>query len=279
MAENSNLEIVSASSDHVEWIISMARKEGWNPGDNDAIAFQQADPSGYFVGLINGKPVCCVAGVKFNHIAIIGYYVVVKEHRGQGHGIRIFQHAMNYLNGYNIRVDGLLIHAPKYQNSGFKMAHVNVRYTGAVDNSTISCPFVCAASSVPFDKILQYDARFYADERKHFLAGWINTGTTDCLAYMDKDTVKGFGAIRKSVNGYRVGPLYAETTQIAEILLKSLCQHKSDCRITLDFPETNNHGKALAEKLKLVEVFKFGTLYTGEAPNVDLLKIYSFTCH
>lgn len=279
MATNLNIEIVSASSDHVDWIISMAREQGWNPGNNDSIAFQHADPAGYFVGLLDGKPICCAAGVKFDHIAIIGYYVVEKEYRGRGYGLQIFKHAMNYLGGDNVRVDGLLTLAHKYENYGFKMAHVNVRYAGMIEISECTYPQICQASSVPFDKLVEYDARFYADQRKHFLAAWISVGTTTSLAYVDNNVVQGFGAIRRSVNGYRIGPLYAENLDIAEALLHALCQDKGKSNVTLDFPISNKQGTALAKKYSLEEVFKFGTLYTGDAPNVDLSKIYSFTCH
>lgn len=279
MATNPDIEIISASANHVQWIISMAKQQGWNPGNNDSVAFQQADPAGYFVGLLDGKPICCAAGVKFNQIAIVGYYVVEKEYRGRGYGLKIFQHAMNYLSDSNVRVDGLLSLAHKYESYGFKMAHVNVRYAGVIESKELSCPQICQASSIPFDKLVEYDARFYADQRKHFLATWINIGTTTCLAYVDNDIIQGFGAIRKSVKGYRIGPLYAEKLDIAEALLCALCQNKGQCNITLDFPLSNSQGVALAEKLKLDEIFKFGTLYTDKIPDVDLSKIYSFTCH
>ena len=50
------------------------------------------------------------------------------------------------------------------------------------------------------------------------------TVTTNSLVYLDNDTIQGFGTIPKGQEGYRLGPLYAESSDIAKQLIYSLYQ-------------------------------------------------------
>lgn len=43
----------------VEW----AALEGWNPGLNVADPFFAADPSGFFMGFLDGRPVSCQVAI------------------------------------------------------------------------------------------------------------------------------------------------------------------------------------------------------------------------
>ncbi len=54
-----NYEIRPMKPDEMELAIDWAHKEGWNPGLNDAKCFYNADPNGFFVGLVNFNDICC----------------------------------------------------------------------------------------------------------------------------------------------------------------------------------------------------------------------------
>ena len=70
-------------------------KEGWRPGLKDAECVLACDPPVAFVGELNGKPVAIVRISKYgDSFAIIGAYLVVKECRGKGYGLKIFNAAM-----------------------------------------------------------------------------------------------------------------------------------------------------------------------------------------
>ncbi len=43
----------------IEW----AALEGWNPGINDADCFFATDPKGFFIGLLDSKPIACFSAV------------------------------------------------------------------------------------------------------------------------------------------------------------------------------------------------------------------------
>ena len=257
----------------------MANDQGWNPGLQDGLGFHNADPTGFFIGLLNGQPICCISAVRQGILGYIGYYVVKKQYRGRGYGLKLFRHAMEYLQGCNIRLDTMMTAVDKYKKLGFKSYYFGFRYTGTIDSKDVSCPNIFPSADVPFDKIVQYDARYYGADRKHFLSTWLTIATTNSLVYLDNDTIKGYGAIRQCQEGYHLGPLYAETSDIAKDLIYSLCQPYGKCKLTLEFTDENVEGKKLMEHLNFKPFTRFTNMYTQTPPKVDVRNIYCLTTH
>src|ERR1700754_624217 len=106
--------------DEVEHAIQWAQQEGWNPGLHDAACFRAADPDGFFIGTLRDEPVGSISAVRYGeHFGFIGLYIVKPEFRGEGFGFRIWQHAMAYLAGRNIGLDGVVAQQDNYRQSGF----------------------------------------------------------------------------------------------------------------------------------------------------------------
>ena len=45
----------------VETVIDWAAAEGWNPGLGDAACFYAIDPNGFFMGVLDGRPIARVS--------------------------------------------------------------------------------------------------------------------------------------------------------------------------------------------------------------------------
>ena len=50
-------QIKNMQMSDVEFAIDLAKKEGWNPGLEDANCFFHTDPNGFFIGLLDNKPI------------------------------------------------------------------------------------------------------------------------------------------------------------------------------------------------------------------------------
>lgn len=46
--------------------ITWMKAAGWNPGIHDAENFFKADPKGFLVGELDGKPIACVSAVRYD---------------------------------------------------------------------------------------------------------------------------------------------------------------------------------------------------------------------
>lgn len=93
-----NYEIRTMNRSEIDLAVDLAADEGWNPGLYDADAFYAADPNGFFIGLLNDEPVGCISAVSYEkQFGFIGFYIIKPGLRGKGYGLKLWQHAVNYL--------------------------------------------------------------------------------------------------------------------------------------------------------------------------------------
>ncbi|WP_269850096.1 GNAT family N-acetyltransferase [Methanosarcina horonobensis] len=74
------------SREEAEFAIEMAAAEGWNPGVHDGELFYEADPEGFFIAELEGKPAGCASAVVYdNDFGFLGLYVVKPEFQKKRH--------------------------------------------------------------------------------------------------------------------------------------------------------------------------------------------------
>jgi GNAT superfamily N-acetyltransferase len=260
----------------VDW----AAAEGWNPGHQDADCFYQGDRQGFFVGLLDGEPIATISAVKYNEeFGFIGFYIVKPEYRGQGYGWQIWQRALDYLQGCNIGLDGVLAQQANYQKSGFHLAYRNIRYQGVTGGLSSPSPhLVPLEDAMAWEDVLAYDDQCFPAPREEFLRTWCHQSGHQAIAYQEDGILRGYGVLRPCRVGYKIGPLFADTPEVAEIIFLALkAIPTAENTIYLDVPEPNQAAITLATKYSLQVVFETARMYTGQAPSIALDKIYGVT--
>ena len=95
---------------------------------------------------------------------------------------------------------------------------------------------------------------------------------------MNNGELAGYGVIRKCQNGFKIGPLFADSPELAESLFLALKSKASASdAIFLDTPEINQAAVALAQKYNMQVSFETARMYTGECPNLPLNRIFGVT--
>jgi hypothetical protein len=274
------LRIAKMTAREVAFAVELAAAEGWNPGLDDAAAFYAADPDGFLVAYLGDRPIGCISAVAYErHFGFIGLYIVMPEHRGQGHGIALWRAGMARLAGRNVALDGVLAQQDNYRRSGFRMAYSNLRFErrGALPAASEGADIV-ALSAVSFDALCDYDRRFFPARRDGFLRYWIAQPGSRALACVAQGTLRGCGVIRRCRTGWKIGPLFAEAPEIAERLYLALCRDvAAEEPVYLDVPEVSADGLALAQKYAMSKVFGTARMYTGELPAIAVDRTYGVT--
>ena len=269
-------QIRAMSRAELDLAIGWARDEGWNPGLHDATPFHAADPEGFLVGLLDGRPISSISVVRYGTtFGFLGFYIVIPEHRGRGYGFRLWQAGMVRLTGRLVGLDGVPAQQDNYRRSGFERAYRNVRYGGIAPAGRADG--LVDARSIPFEQLLAFDAGLFAAPRPGFLAGWISLPESRGLAAVEDGELRGFGVRRRCRNGNKIGPLYATSRAIAEQLFDGLCEGITGEPVFLDVPEPNVEALALAEGRDLEPAFETARMYTGPAPAIELTKLYGVT--
>ena len=86
------------------------------------------------------------------------------------------------------------------------------------------------------------------------------------------------GVIRKCRSGYKIGPLLADSSELAESLFLSLISEvRSEEPIYLDAPEPNQASVSLAKRYNMEVVFETARMYRGERPDMPMHRVFGIT--
>ena len=256
----------------VEW----AAAEGWNPGLHDAETFRIPDPSGFLVGLVDDEPVSTISVVAYDGaFAFLGFYIVAPEHRGRGYGLALWEAGLSRLGDRNVGLDGVVAQQANYHRSGFHYAYANRRYEVLGGGETPGG--VVDATRIDREALHALDHACFPAPRRAFLDAWLEQPDARALALPAEHGVAGFGVIRRCRQGHKIGPLYARDAGSADRLFRALAATAPGEPVYLDVPEPNAEAMALAARYSMRETFETARMYTGDAPAVDLGKVFGVT--
>ena len=271
--------IKTMSRAEVDIAVEWAATEGWNPGLHDADSYFAADPTGFLIGYLDDEPIASISVVKYDDsFGFLGFYIVKPEHRGQGYGLQIWKAGLDYLTGCNVGLDGVVDQQENYKKSGFNLAYRNVRYEGAGGGEAPVTESIVDLGRVPFADLLAYERPFFPTERPQFLKSWIAQPDSHALGIMSNDQLAGYGVIRPCRAGYKIGPLYTDSPDLADTIFRALKSRVSATEtVYLDVPEPNSEAVALAEQHSMSIVFETARMYTGETPDIPLHRVFGVT--
>lgn len=261
-------------------LLEMARLEGWNPGVEDGPAFFAADPTGFLAGELDGELVTVISAVRYGEtFGFIGFYICKPEFRSKGFGHQIWQHALAYLGQRTLGLDAVKDQVSSYAEHGFKPVYRNIRQTGLALCDTPMDPRITPLGQGLFPSLRDYDRRFFPVPRETFLSVWAAPmlETRRGFAFVENGDIKGYGVLRQCDDGYKIGPLFADTPEIADTLFRALAGQVKGQFIVLDTPEPNAAALLLAETYELSPEFETFRMYRGPAPDLPLDQIYGIT--
>jgi hypothetical protein len=76
--------------------------------------------------------------------------------------------------------------------------------------------------------------------------------------------------VRPCRRGAKIGPLFADTLEVADRIYRGLAAAVPGQPLFIDVPEPNVHGRALADRYGMAPVFGTARMYTKEIPTLPL---------
>lgn len=264
--------------DGIATAVDWARQEGWNPGLRDIDAFMAEDPEGFLGLFADGELAATISLVNYGpSFGFLGFYICRPDQRGKGLGLALWNEALKRKPARTIGLDGVKAQQGNYQQSGFVLAHENIRHGGlkpqGYSQGNRALTALSAADAVAIDRFEQHHRLFPAPRHK-FLADWLRH---DALALMRDGEIAGYGAIRQCHEGWKVGPLFAADVADAETILRGLLTRMPEGTFFLDTPGTNQPAVDLAVSLGLKPMFETARMYRGPAPEIDTGKVFGIT--
>jgi hypothetical protein len=273
----SDLRIRTMRPEDISIAVDWAAAEGWNPGLADAACFATVDPGGFLIGELDGAPAATISCVNYDAtFAFLGFYIVRKEVRGRGHGLRIWTAAVAHAAGRVIGLDGVVAQQQNYQKSGFDLAYANVRYGGSAAAPHAPGAGIVPLSAIPFSAVEASDRTVFPAPRRAFLQAWLGAPGHVGRALQRDGALAAWGVIRPCRTGRKIGPLVADDRAAAEAVLAALLAGAGG-DVFLDVPSINRDAVALAQDLGLAPVFETARMYTGAIPPLRVERVFGVT--
>jgi hypothetical protein len=203
-------------------LIDWAAAEGWNPGLEDAAMFHTADPEGFIGAFVGNEMVAAISAVAYGReFGFIGLYICPPDMRGKGYGKAVWNAGMTRLAGRTIGLDGVAEQQANYWRKGFKPAYETIRYTGRKAGAPVRADGLRTVKAELVPDIIAYDAHCFPAPRPAFLQRWLQPPHYGMAAISSRG-ITGYAVARACRYGFKVGPLFADDTEIALQLLDGL---------------------------------------------------------
>lgn len=274
-------EIGQMQAQEVVTLREWAASEGWNPGLNDLSLVWDIAPDS-FVALRKGSELIG-GGSILNYGAEFGFmglFILRADARGKGLGTALWHWRRDTLlnrlrPGASIAMDGVFDMVPFYERGGFKPAYQVFRYEGLAQSGVSEN--VVPITEEDFAEIQAYDAPISRVSRTAFLRRWVLQPGGYAVACRRDGMIAGYGVARPCETGFKIGPLFADTPQIAQGIGSALMARFKGEQVQIDIPEPNQAALDWVEALGLQRVFGCTRLYYGSPLPLPLEKVFSVT--
>lgn len=253
----------------IEKLLGWAAAEGWNPGRNDAPAFQAADPNGFLGAFVDDVMVAAIAAIAYDDaFGFIGLYICHPDWRGRGHGKAVWDAGLEYLGERTIGLDAVPEQRDNYASMGFVDAYNTIRMSGTVRLST-----AVAENDAPaqLEFIREMERQCFPAERDAFLNHWLARPHQTLVHRIDYQ-IGAYGVLRPCTEGAKLGPLFATDLAAALPLLPKLSG-----RIHIDVPGYQTGFLSALSALGFTSGFRTTRMYRGSAPAIRLPFVFGVT--
>ena len=202
-------------------------------GDIDC--FLELDPTAFYVGELNGKPIGTFSVMKYaDGYRHVGSNCVEKQYRDHGYGMGLRDYCLTKsspirnISAYAPPVTARMVEKSHNMISRWTVGIYDLDIAKALDAllGDSDCCEVKCLSKINIEDIYNYDTEVFGYNRSKFLQKWLNTPGTHARAAIDKEgSIVGYVAVRMAFiheEGYKIGPLYCEDIEVGKALLKGV---------------------------------------------------------
>ncbi|GAA2028886.1 GNAT family N-acetyltransferase [Catenulispora yoronensis] len=247
------LRVEQADAEIWRTVETWAAAAGHNPGVGDFQHAWELDPAGCLIGLLHDQPATAVSIINYDDgYAHLGSYFTAHPDPDPGLRTATMNAALAHAQDRTIGADAAPDDVEYYWQAGFITTWRTLHFTGPVPGR-IPNPHIACTPPTNADRaqMAALDAECFQADRHPFALAFTSGPERYTRVASDRSgRVRGYGLLRPARHGYRIGPLYADASDIAATLFDALCEIARGLdadSVTIDVPDTNRSARDLAE--------------------------------
>jgi GNAT superfamily N-acetyltransferase len=274
------LQIRPALAHEIPLVYQLAHLEGWNFGVDDMWVATQAMLNSFLVGTVDDQVVACRAITRYQTgFTYCSFLLVDPEFRGLGYGRRLWAAALENAGSTNIIIDTMPGKDQWAREYGFQPSDIFCSYhlDSHTQDDTSHHPLPIFPVQSFLSDVLTYDEPFFPAPRRPYMTTWLNMPHAKAFVWYENNTVQGYGVIRKANQGYRIGPLYADHSEIASHLFRALITGLQNEPIALSMPEQSPLTQSFVKEFQLRATVRLQRWYSKFPLTIPYNKIAAIT--
>ncbi|CAB4028269.1 Hypothetical predicted protein [Paramuricea clavata] len=250
-----------------KYFLDVLEKEKYFPALDDIECYLACDPTSLLVGELNGKPTAIIASFKYEEHAQVSFYAVPEMLENYK---KMFMAVPHWpVEMHMVDISNALALLNDSTNGGASLV-VDIKQVGEIG--------VKAACN--------YNTKIFGYKREKFLERLLQVSHAR-VAVNQQNEIVGYAAARvlyKPDSGYKVGPVFGESFEIAKSLLKEIFQEIMECgrsskkAVVINFPVVvNPDANKLAKRLCGKILMKCMFVSCNGLPKSDFTKWFAVT--
>jgi GNAT superfamily N-acetyltransferase len=231
---------------------------GWNQTVRDWKQFLSANPEGCFAAEYEGRLIGTSTTIVYaERLAWIGMVLVDRQHRGQGIGTALLEHAIRYLDSRNIpciKLDATPQGKPLYEKLGFTGEYAVERWMLKRQPSEKSA----RTSFVQIQDVLHLDKEIFGTDRGELLRSAAEDAPEFALIANQGSGINGYAFGRRGSLADHLGPWMACNEEAAARLLDQFLSRSNRELVFVDCLRQNPWAISLVKN----RGFEFSRLLT-----------------
>ncbi len=210
-------------------VMQIKNAEHWNQTEADWLFLIESNPRLCLVAVMENQVVGTVTALNYqNKVAWIGMMLVSSDFRGKGISTLLLNSIINQLEPcVSIKLDATPAGVSVYQKLGFikeyEISRLVSKEIKIIDsNQYLEAINLSQVLNADIANIAMLDKTLFGASRFDLLKYLSNNRKDICFQIYQDDTLKGYVFGRNGSNYIQVGPVMADSTQIAQIVLSEI---------------------------------------------------------
>lgn len=241
--QSSLTDIQTFQPDHLDAAVELSRHAGW-PHRKEDWAMVLSISKG-FVAVENGRVVgTAMATLLGESCATVNMVIVDESMRGRGIGRQLMGAALDAAENRECRLVATADGLPLYEKLGFIARGEVVQHQG-IPFKAVKPENVAWAQDIDPAELAALDAEAFGADRTALFAGLAQRARFATIS--DQGIIMGFAAIRTFGRGEVIGPVVAESVEIARDLIAFMISERPGAFLRVDTTVKAGLGPWLAE--------------------------------